>query len=51
MKKKMSTNTLIRWLEGWVSQTHRMENHDNAILDVFWCQKTKSNISGGIKKF
>ena len=35
MKKKMSTNVLTRWLKGWVSQTHQVENNDNTILDVF----------------
>ena len=35
MKKKMSTNAITWWLEGWVSQTLRVENNDNTILDVF----------------
>ena len=26
MKKKMSTNIITHWLEGWVSQTHHVEN-------------------------
>ena len=34
MKKKISTN-ITRWLERWFSQTHKVENNDNTILDVF----------------
>ena len=34
MKKKMSTNAMTHWLEGWISQTHQLENNDNAILDI-----------------
>ena len=32
MTKKMSTNAINRWLEGWVSQTHPVEKNDNTIL-------------------
>ena len=34
MKKKVSTNAMTCWLEGWISQTHQLENNDNAILDI-----------------
>ena len=30
----MSTNVMILWLGGWVSQTHEVENNDNRILDI-----------------
>ena len=33
-KKKMSTNVMIHWLGGWVSQTHEVENNNNTILDI-----------------
>ena len=49
--KKIKTKVTSRWLEGWVSQTHQVEDNDNKILDAFSYQKTKSNTSGGPKKF
>ena len=51
MKKNMSTNAIIGWLEGWVSKTHCVQNNDNAVSNVFQYQKIKSNTSGGSKKF
>ena len=33
-KRKMSTNVMIHWQGGWVSQTHEVENNDNTILDI-----------------
>ena len=47
----MSTKILTRWLKGWVSQTLRVENNNNIILDVFYNQKTRLNTSGATKKF
>ena len=43
---------LTRWLAGWVSQTHQVENNDNAILDVFSVSEhLESNTTGGARKF
>ena len=47
----MSTKIITRWLKGWVSQTLRVENNNNIILDVFYNQKTRLNNSGATKKF
>ena len=47
----MSTKIITCWLKGWVSQTLRVENNDNIILDVFYDQKTRLNTSGATKKF
>ena len=33
MRKKILANIITRWLEGWVSQTHGVENIDITILD------------------
>ena len=35
MKKKMQTNAVTCWLEGWLSQRNPIENKDNIILDDF----------------
>ena len=52
MKKKMSTNVLTLWLEEWVSQTHQVDNNDNAILDVFLLSENlESNNSGELESF
>ena len=47
----MSTKIITCWLKGWVSQTLRVENNDNIILDVFYDQKTRLNTSEATKKF
>ena len=31
----MPTNIITRFLEGWVSLTHQVENNDNTILHIF----------------
>ena len=50
--KKGHLVVLTRWLEGWVSQAHQMENNDNTILDVFSVSEhLESNTTGGARKF
>ena len=50
MKKKMSTNIIIHWLEGWVSQT-QVENNNNTILDVFSIRRPNQTPQEQIKSF